>query len=481
MAQNTTVAADPNAPPVTRILAQFASGHPSRGWSDAVEHEAHRTLLNWVGCAIGAARHPTLEAALAAMQELAPAPQASVLGRNERVDMASAALLNGISSHTFDFDDTHLKTIIHPAGPVASAALALAEHIGSSGRQLIDALVLGIDVACRVGQHDLSGALRPRLAYHRHDGNARCGCGMRATSRPRRRAHDDGARHRGVAADRRARAVRLDDQAVPSGSGGTCGPHRGADGEARLHVVARARSRRRAVSRRPTRRSATGTRSPTRSASASRFRSTRTSRSPAASSSIRRSTAACNCATRTGCGPTTSRASICKVHSLVLELTGKRSPRTGLEAKFSVYHACAAGMLFGRAGEAEFDDELVVRGRRDCAARPHPRDRRRFHRGGRRRRHRHAHRWPHAAPLRPARDRQPRATDERRGSRAQVPRARRSGPWCRACTGTRGHPPRHRSSTGRAETRDDSTGRVTASNGAHVACAPGTTTYLPSL
>ena len=33
--------------------------------------------------------------------------------------MASAALLNGISSHTFDFDDTHLKTIIHPAGPVA--------------------------------------------------------------------------------------------------------------------------------------------------------------------------------------------------------------------------------------------------------------------------------------------------------------------------------------------------------------------------
>jgi len=50
------------------------------------------------------------------------------------------------------------------------------------------------------------------------------------------------------------------------------------------------------------------------------------------------------------------------VHSLVLELTGKKSPRTGLEAKFSVYHACAAGMLFGRAGEAEFDDELVVRG-----------------------------------------------------------------------------------------------------------------------
>jgi 2-methylcitrate dehydratase PrpD len=62
-----------------------------------------------------------MEAALGAVKELAPSAQASVLGRSDRVDMANAALLNGISSHTFDFDDTHLKTIIHPAGPVASA------------------------------------------------------------------------------------------------------------------------------------------------------------------------------------------------------------------------------------------------------------------------------------------------------------------------------------------------------------------------
>src|SRR5690349_6527297 len=100
MAHNTTVVADTNAPPVTQILAKFAAEHPSRGFSDAVEHEAHRTFANWVGCAIGAARHPTVVAALGGVQELAPAPQASILGRSERVDMASAALVNGISSHT---------------------------------------------------------------------------------------------------------------------------------------------------------------------------------------------------------------------------------------------------------------------------------------------------------------------------------------------------------------------------------------------
>ena len=151
MARNTQVSADHHAPPVTRLLAELVAQHPSRGWSDAVDHAAHRTFLNWLGCAVGAAQHESVYAALAAVQMLQPAPQASVVGRNEKVDMASAALVNGISSHTFDFDDTHLKTIIHPAGPVASALLALAEHQGSSGRALIDALVLGIDVSCRIG------------------------------------------------------------------------------------------------------------------------------------------------------------------------------------------------------------------------------------------------------------------------------------------------------------------------------------------
>ena len=108
MTHNIIVAADTSAPPVTRILAEFVASHPSLAWDASVERAAHRTLLNWAGCAVGAARHGTVEAALAAVGELEPAARATILGRAERVDVASAALLNGISSHTFDFDDTHL-------------------------------------------------------------------------------------------------------------------------------------------------------------------------------------------------------------------------------------------------------------------------------------------------------------------------------------------------------------------------------------
>jgi 2-methylcitrate dehydratase PrpD len=50
-----------------------------------------------------------------------------------------------------------------------------------------------------------------------------------------------------------------------------------------------------------------------------------------------------------------------RVHPLVLELTGKREPADGLQAKFSVYHGCAAGLIFGRAAEEEFSDEVACR------------------------------------------------------------------------------------------------------------------------
>ena len=50
-----------------------------------------------------------------------------------------------------------------------------------------------------------------------------------------------------------------------------------------------------------------------------------------------------------------------KVHPLVLELTGKKEPQDGLQAKFSVYHGCAVGLIFGRAGEDEFADAVVAR------------------------------------------------------------------------------------------------------------------------
>ena len=139
------------APPVTEILARFACTTDGARIAANVRHEALRALLNWAGCAIGASRHPTVERALAAVAPFAGARQATVLGRGDQLDILHAALLNGMASHTFDFDDTHLRTVIHPAGPVASAIMALAEYRAVPGPAFVDAFVVGVEVECRIG------------------------------------------------------------------------------------------------------------------------------------------------------------------------------------------------------------------------------------------------------------------------------------------------------------------------------------------
>ena len=144
--------ADPAAAKdVTLRLARFVVGSHKEDIPAAVRDEAARTLLNWVGCAVGGSRHQGVDAAMRALAPFGGPPQATIFGRHERVDAMQAALLNGISSHVFDFDDTHLRTVIHPAGPVLPAVLALSEYRGATGADLLHALVLGVEVECRIG------------------------------------------------------------------------------------------------------------------------------------------------------------------------------------------------------------------------------------------------------------------------------------------------------------------------------------------
>jgi 2-methylcitrate dehydratase PrpD len=360
MAHNTAVAADANAPPITRILAEFVVQRRAGDFPPAVVHEAHRTLLNWLGCAIGAAHHPTLLAGLAAVQELAPSAQASVLGRAERVDMASAALLNGIASHTFDFDDTHLKTIIHPAGPVASAALALAEHLGSSGAALVDALILGIDVSCRVGN----------MIYPEHYDR-----GWHITgSTGMLGAAAACARLIGLDVERTTMALGIaasQPVGVREQFGSMTKPfHPGAAARAGLTSALMAKH---------------GFTASPRAIEAPRgiaqTYSTKCAWHEITDELGERFEISFNTYKPFACGivihpsidgcvqlrnahdlkaADIERVDL-RVHSLVKELTGKTSPRTGLEGKFSVFHACAAGLMFGRAGEHEFSDAIVAR------------------------------------------------------------------------------------------------------------------------
>ncbi len=116
-----------------------------------VVHEARRALVNIVGCALGGARHPAVDITIGALGAMFGPPDAAVLGRPERADPLHAALLNGITSHVEDFDDTLPRNYIHASSPVASALLAYASSNRVSGRDLVHAFVLGFEATSRLG------------------------------------------------------------------------------------------------------------------------------------------------------------------------------------------------------------------------------------------------------------------------------------------------------------------------------------------
>ena len=131
-------------------LANFVA---AASWADvsAQSHEAKRSILNFFATALGSAYDPAVTSALRTLSPYSGAATSVIIGRPDRLDALGAAFVNAISANLLDFDDTHLDTIIHPAAPVAAPILALAQARGFSGRDVITAFILGVEVECRIG------------------------------------------------------------------------------------------------------------------------------------------------------------------------------------------------------------------------------------------------------------------------------------------------------------------------------------------
>ena len=135
----------------TQTLARFITESRFEALPEALRHEGRRSILNHVGCALGVARDPAVVTALEIMRESSGKAVASVYGQREKLGVMEAAFVNAIASNLLDYDDTHLRTVIHPSAPVAPAVFALAEETGATGAEVLHAFLLGGEVACRIG------------------------------------------------------------------------------------------------------------------------------------------------------------------------------------------------------------------------------------------------------------------------------------------------------------------------------------------
>jgi len=345
-------------PDVTRLLAAYVVNARPDDLPARVRAEACRTLLNWVGCTVGGSRHETVDIAVRALTPFSGPAQATLLGRHERVDVLHASLVNGISSHVLDFDDTHLKTVIHPAGPVASALLALAETRPMTGRDFLHGLVLGAEVECRIG-NAVSPAHYDR-GWHItgttgvFGSAAACGRALGLSERQMRWAlglaatQPVGLRemfgtmtksfHPGRAAQNGLLAALLAKENFTSSEISL----EGQTGWA--HVLSTACDFGQITQ-----------------GLGDHYEILLNTYKPFACGVVLHPTidACLQLRAEHHLAPEAIDRIDLTVHPLVLELTGKRSPQTGLEGKFSVYFAAAVAIVAGGAGVKQFTDDWV--------------------------------------------------------------------------------------------------------------------------
>ncbi len=135
----------------TKTLAAWAVSSRIEDVPADVRHEARRAIVNYVGCALGGSHDEAVDITIRALGPYFGPPTAAILGRVERLDPLHTSLMNGISSHVYDFDDTTPKNYMHPTSPVASALFACASTHLVSGHDFMQAFITGFEAEMRIG------------------------------------------------------------------------------------------------------------------------------------------------------------------------------------------------------------------------------------------------------------------------------------------------------------------------------------------
>ena len=144
-----------------RRLARFVTGLTPDAIPPSALETGARLALDTLGNALAACRDDFGRAAIAVAERLGGPPESMVLGGGARVAAANAVLANATLAHGLDFDDTREDAIVHTGCVAVTTALAAGEAAGASGRDVLAALVAGVEVMCRVGLA-VPGALHAR-------------------------------------------------------------------------------------------------------------------------------------------------------------------------------------------------------------------------------------------------------------------------------------------------------------------------------
>src|ERR1043166_129292 len=150
---------------LTEELASFVHKTSYRDIASEVMREPFSFILDGLGVIVAGSTEKGSRIVQEYVRRMGGVAEATIVGARCAAPAAKAALVNGVAGHAMDYDDTQLSTsresvyglLTHPTTPVLAAVLAAGERENISGKEMLLAYILGVEVECRVAD-----AIAPR-------------------------------------------------------------------------------------------------------------------------------------------------------------------------------------------------------------------------------------------------------------------------------------------------------------------------------
>jgi len=136
---------------LSRALAEYAIRTQPNEVSRAALDACKKVILDTVGVSIAAWNAPGISGIHDQLTDWGGAEEASVLIYGSKLPVANAAFINSAMAHALDYDDLHDPGGLHLMSVLLPVALATGEITGATGEDLLIAIVLGFETACRIG------------------------------------------------------------------------------------------------------------------------------------------------------------------------------------------------------------------------------------------------------------------------------------------------------------------------------------------
>jgi 2-methylcitrate dehydratase PrpD len=135
----------------TDVLAEVVADLSSDSITDSARERARLCILDTLGCATGGYSTAPAEATAAWASAALGGGDCAIWLHDRSAGTLAAAIANAAASCSLDGDDLHWESVLHVGAGLVPVAIAGAQETGASGRELLDALVIGYEVACRIG------------------------------------------------------------------------------------------------------------------------------------------------------------------------------------------------------------------------------------------------------------------------------------------------------------------------------------------